>query len=107
LKNNREIKLYIWSKVKTNKEKNLKKQNKRDCGQWREKKRQMQNNVNISPVSKQGVFRTKETQEEQDKKNKIKLKRNKNPTKKNYKLRKLIHVGKRCYYRVTSVRTPE
>jgi hypothetical protein len=37
-------------------------------------KRQMQNNADILPVSKQGVFITKETQEEQGKKKQYKTK---------------------------------
>jgi hypothetical protein len=50
--------------TKTNKEKNLKKKQTNETVASGEK-RQMQNNADIPPVSKQGVFSTKETQEEQ------------------------------------------
>jgi hypothetical protein len=46
----------------------------------RKEKQQKQNNADISPVYKQGVFSTKDT-----KKNKIKLKTNKTTTKKKNK----------------------
>jgi hypothetical protein len=55
---------------KNNKEKNLKKKTRL----WPVERKDMQNNADISPVSKQVVFSTKETQEEQGKKKQDKTK---------------------------------
>lgn len=56
-------------------EKSLKKkQTNETVASGEKRKQQKQNNADISPVYKQGVFSTKDTQEEQDKKKQDKTK---------------------------------